>query len=199
MDVRLQIEWCILHVSYIPYNGVAMPSSCSMARSGYTALAVYLFMVQAAGAVLVPTQNRHQAITRPTAHCFAVASRAFHLPPLVLPALWSNERGAAGEVVPDPNGTADYGPMQINSLWLPLLRPLGITPTRLADDGCLNVWVAGAILSRERRRANGDLWRAIGWYHSHTPALAHAYRRRLLSHLRAALKQLPSSPEATAR
>lgn len=159
-------------------------------RIGYTLLMAYTLLVPPAGAILTPASPRPPAITRPTARCFAAASRAFHLPPLVLPALWSNERGAAGEIVPDPNGTADYGPMQINSLWLPLLRPLGITPARLADDGCLNVWVAGAILSRERTRADGNLWRAIGWYHSRTPALADAYRRRLLAHLRAALRHL---------
>ncbi len=139
---------------------------------------------------------RAARVTRPTVQCFAEASRAFHLPPLVLPALWSNERGAPGQIVSDPNGTADYGPMQINSLWLPMLRPLGITPARLADDGCLNVWVAAALLSRERERAGGNLWRAIGWYHSRTPALARAYRNRLLAHLRGALARLESSEGA---
>lgn len=172
------------------------PMRLSRTSIGYTVLMAYTILGPYARAVPTTASPKPPAITRPTGRCFAAASRAFHLPPLVLPALWSNERGAAGEIVPDSNGTADYGPMQINSLWLPLLRPLGITPARLADDGCLNVWVAGAILSRERRRAGGDLWRAIGWYHSHTPALADAYRHRLLAHLRAALRHLPLASRA---
>ena len=122
-------------------------------------------------------------ITSPTPACFAVVSRHFGFPPLVLPAMWANEGGAPGQIVPDPNGTADYGPMQINSVWLPMLRRLGITGSMLADNGCLNVAVAGGILATERLRAGGNLWRAIGWYHSTTPSLAHAYRDQLLQRL----------------
>lgn len=122
-------------------------------------------------------------ITSPTPACFAVVSRHFGFPPLVLPAIWANEGGAPGQIVPDTNGTADYGPMQINSVWLPMLRRLGITGPMLADNGCLNVAVAGGILATERLRAGGNLWRAIGWYHSTTPSLAHAYRNQLLQRL----------------
>lgn len=127
--------------------------------------------------------HRVYPVTSPTPACFAVVSRHFGFPPLVLPAIWTNEGGAPGQIVPDPNGTADYGPMQINSVWLPWLRPLGITGRLLADDGCLNVAVAGSILATERLRAGGNLWRAIGWYHSTTPSLARAYRDRLLQRL----------------
>ena len=127
--------------------------------------------------------RRIHPVTAPTPACFAVVSRHFGFPPLVLPAIWATEGGAPGQVVPDPNGTADYGPMQINSVWLPVLQPLGITGRRLADNGCLNVAVAGSILATERLRAGGDLWRAIGWYHSVTPSLARAYRDQLLRRL----------------
>ena len=127
--------------------------------------------------------RRIHPVTAPTPACFAVVSRHFGFPPLVLPAIWATEGGAPGQVVPDPNGTADYGPMQINSVWLPVLQPLGITGRRLADNGCLNVAVAGGILATERWRAGGNLWRAIGWYHSTTPSLAHAYRDQLLQRL----------------
>jgi hypothetical protein len=122
-------------------------------------------------------------VTSPTPTCFAVVSRHFRFPPLVLPAIWANEGGAPGQIVPDTNGTADYGPMQINSVWLPVLGRLGITGPMLADDGCLNVAVAGGILATERLRAGGNLWRAIGWYHSTTPSLARAYREQLLQRL----------------
>ena len=127
--------------------------------------------------------SRSFPVTAPTPACFAVVSRHFGFPPLVLPALWANEGGAPGQIVPDTNGTADYGPLQINSVWLPVLRPLGITGRLLADDGCLNVAVAGSILATERLRAGGNLWRAIGWYHSTTPSLARAYRDQLLRRL----------------
>lgn len=127
--------------------------------------------------------RRPYPVTAPTPACFAVVARHFGFPPLVLPAIWANEGGAPGQIVPDPNGTADYGPMQINSVWLPVLQPLGITGRMLADNGCLNVAVAGGILATERLRADGNLWRAIGWYHSTTPSLAHAYRDQLLQRL----------------
>ena len=127
--------------------------------------------------------RRPYPVTAPTPACFAVVARHFGFPPLVLPAIWANEGGAPGQIVPDSNGTADYGPLQINSVWLPVLQPLGITGRRLADNGCLNVAVAGGILATERLRADGNLWRAIGWYHSTTPSLAHAYRDQLLQRL----------------
>lgn len=167
-----------------------------MSRLGHTekdirsCISSILTGVVALGAVIlagtIPTalaRERASALTAPIPACFAAVSRHFGFPPLVLPAIWANEGGQPGQIVPDTNGTEDYGPMQINSVWLPVLRPLGITGRMLADEGCVNVAVAGAILASERARAGGNLWRAIGWYHSTTPSLARRYRHQLLARL----------------
>jgi len=51
---------------------------------------------------------------------------------------------------------------------------------RLTGDGCFNIAAAGAILRAYLDEAHGDLMTAVGYYHSHRPALHQAYRQRVL-------------------
>ncbi|MHB8549221.1 MAG: lytic transglycosylase domain-containing protein [Thermoplasmataceae archaeon] len=119
--------------------------------------------------------------------CIREVAHRYSIPPLILGGVLLTEHGQPGAVNPDPNGTDDYGPMQINSVWLPVLATLGIGPRRLADDGCLNVLVGGAILALQRQAADGSLWTAIGWYHSRNRILAQQYRRSVMAHVRVLL------------
>jgi hypothetical protein len=121
----------------------------------------------------------------PLLACMAAVSAFYHLPPQALPAIHEVENGRAGIVRHNTNGTDDLGVMQINTLWVPVLShatrvPVMRVRTSLVHDDCFNVAVAGAIL-RIYLHESGDLVRAIGYYHSHTPALREAYELRVLS------------------
>jgi hypothetical protein len=115
----------------------------------------------------------------------AAVAAFYQLPPQALPAIYRVENGRAGYVQRNRNGTEDIGSMQINSLWLPILaHSTGLAPRRLRSalirQDCFNVAVAGAILRIYLNEAGDDLVRAIGYYHSHTPALREAYQMRVL-------------------
>jgi hypothetical protein len=122
----------------------------------------------------------------PLLACMLVVAELYGLPPRVLPAIHAVEGGWAGAVRGNANGSEDYGPMQVNSVWLgPLSRSTGLPPEilreRLIGDECFNVAVAGAILRLHLDASGNDLMRAIGNYHSRTPARHQAYQERVLS------------------
>jgi hypothetical protein len=115
----------------------------------------------------------------------AAVSAFYHLPPQVLPAIHAVENGRAGVVRHNSNGSDDLGVMQINTLWVPILSRATRVPVirvrySLVHNDCFNVAVAGAIL-RIYLHESGDISTAIGYYHSHTPALREAYQLRVLS------------------
>ena len=64
-------------------------------------------------------------------------------------------------------------------------RMAQITPesvrVRLVYDGCFNIAAAGAIMRTYLNEAQGDLMLAIGYYHSHTPALNLDYQSKVLA------------------
>ena len=49
----------------------------------------------------------------------------------------------------------------------------------MQHDGCANLAVGAWIIRYEQGKAKGDLWRAVGRYHSHQPGLAAAYQSKL--------------------
>ncbi|MDP1605169.1 MAG: lytic transglycosylase domain-containing protein [Rhodocyclaceae bacterium] len=84
------------------------------------------------------------------------------------------EGGRVGLRKANANGTYDLGPMQINTLWLPRLRALGVDESRLVWDYCANVAVGAWILAREMKSADAapntpEFWQSVGRYHSRTP------------------------------
>ncbi|MEQ8344246.1 MAG: lytic transglycosylase domain-containing protein [Sneathiellaceae bacterium] len=117
--------------------------------------------------------------------CVALVSSFYQLPPRVLPSIHAVEGGRPGMVSGNSNGSADLGVMQINTLWVPELarhtrQPEDIVRHRLTHDECFGIAAAGAILRIQLDREKGDLMRAIGNYHSRTPALNRAYGARVL-------------------
>ena len=115
----------------------------------------------------------------------ALVASLYHLPPRVLPAIQGVEGGRQGMLHLDADGTVDLGVMQINTRWLqPLSRythaPAGVVFRRLRDESCYNIAAAGAILRTYLDETRGDLLRAVGDYHSHTPQLNLAYRLQVL-------------------
>ncbi len=113
--------------------------------------------------------------------CILAASQFYHLPPRVLPSIQAVEGGAVGSISDNANGSQDLGVMQVNTLWIaPLAKATGLSPaqvrTRLIDDPCFNIAAAAAILRTYLREEHGDIMRAIGDYHSHTPTRNTAYQ-----------------------
>ena len=108
-----------------------------------------------------------------------------HLPPRVLPAIQAVEAGRPGIVSRNRNGRGDLGVMQVNSRWVPHLAaswrmPHAVVAERWIGDPCFNVAAAGAIMRIYLTEARGDVVRAVGYYHSHTPERASAYQVKVI-------------------
>lgn len=116
--------------------------------------------------------------------CMGLVASIYQLPPRVLPSIQAIEGGRPGSVGRNANGSEDLGVMQVNTLWLPALArytglPEAEVRERLIHHACFNIAAAGAILRNYLDAADGDLMRAIGNYHSHTPARHTAYRGKV--------------------
>jgi hypothetical protein len=95
------------------------------------------------------------------------------------------EGGRPGLAAINKNGSEDLGVMQINSLWVvPLAHQTRQSQAtirrRLLDESCFNIAAAGAIMRIYLNETKGDLPRAIGNYHSHTPVRHNSYRLKVL-------------------
>lgn len=118
--------------------------------------------------------------------CIALVSSFYHLPPRVLPSIQAVEGGRVGLVAENTDGSADLGLMQINTRWITPLaqhtgQPEGRIRQRLTNEPCFNIAAAGAILRIYLNEERGNLMRAIGDYHSHTPAYNESYQVQVLT------------------
>lgn len=125
-------------------------------------------------------------MTNPFLACMVSVATFYHLPPRVLPSIQAVEGGRPGLVHQNQDGSRDLGVMQVNTRWVqPLALPTGMPPQlvqqRLLDDPCFSIAAAGAIMRLFLDEAGGDLLRAVGYYHSHQPTLAEAYRLRVVA------------------
>ncbi|MCQ8239501.1 lytic transglycosylase domain-containing protein [Rhizosaccharibacter radicis] len=125
----------------------------------------------------------------PFAACMALVASIYHLPPRVLPSIQAVEGGRPGSVHHNTNDTEDLGVMQVNTRWLwPLSRytgaPVPVVYRRLRDEPCYNIAASGAIMRTYLDETHGDLMRAVGNYHSHTPALNMSYRLMVIESAR---------------
>lgn len=125
-------------------------------------------------------------VTNILAACLLVAAQAYAIPPAVLLGIYQVEGGKVGQQVgPNTNGSYDLGPMQINTIWIPeLAAEWGVSHATarqwIKDDPCTNVGVAAWILRRNLDET-GDLARSIAHYHSRTPTIGSAYKRKVVS------------------
>lgn len=117
-----------------------------------------------------------------TADCVVDAARASGMPVAALFAILATEGGKTGEALSNKNGTWDLGGFQVNSVHLNELATMGIAPENVLRDGRVNAYAAAWLLRKEYRRT-GNLWHAIGAYHSRTPHRRDAYIRRVKSNL----------------
>lgn len=110
--------------------------------------------------------------------CINQAAVTYHVPASLILSILTVEGGEVGTASPNKNGTFDYGPMQINTIWLDKIRPYGYTKEMIRNDPCANVMVGAWILSTNIA-SSSDLWRGIGGYHSYSPMLNDAYQHKV--------------------
>ena len=117
--------------------------------------------------------------------CMLAVSQFYHLPPRVLPSIQVVEGGRPGTISRNRNGTGDLGVMQVNTSWVPRIAESWHLPPkevahRLIVEPCFNIATAGAIMRIYLDEAGGDVTRAVGYYHSHSPGLAGNYEMKVI-------------------
>jgi len=112
---------------------------------------------------------------------------------------WHESRLKPQALARNRNGTWDIGAFQINSLHLTELAHHGID-ARALGDGCISAFVAAWHYARQVQR-HGNTWRAVGAYHSNTPARSAWYANAIANVLMAwqvlPPGQLPYDPAVT--
>lgn len=111
--------------------------------------------------------------------CVLQAAEQQRVPLAALVAIMAAEGGRVGRVSINTNDTYDIGPMQINSSWLDELAAHGVTEGAVVNNGCVNVLVGAWILGKALVEKDGDIWEAIGRYHSGTPHLKLKYQKHV--------------------
>jgi len=119
------------------------------------------------------------------AACIYLAAQAANLPPPILMTVLTVEAGHEGTHSPNSNGSEDYGPGQINTVWVgEIARTIHQSPetTRalLRYDGCFNIRVTANLLRRQINAA-GEFWTGVGWYHSRSKAESLKYIRKVIA------------------
>jgi hypothetical protein len=117
-----------------------------------------------------------------TPDCLVDAALEHDVPFAALMGILAAEGGKVGEALRNANGSWDLGPMQVNSCNLETLAVQGFSPEAILRDGCVNARAAAWLLGREYKRS-GNIWSAIGAYHSRTPKYRDAYIGRVRKHL----------------
>ena len=110
--------------------------------------------------------------------CINHAAVLYAVPATLIISVLKVEGGKNGMAKANSNGSYDYGPMQINTVWLPQIKPYGYTKETLQFNPCANVYVGTWILSQ--RIANSpNFWRGVGAYHSYTATENVPYQRKV--------------------
>ncbi len=119
-------------------------------------------------------------------HCLVNTAQQYQVSPLLIDAIIKAESNHNPQAINiNTSGSEDVGLMQINSQWLPQIKPLGYDRNNLFDP-CTNIQVGTWILAQEIRRF-GYTWTAVAAYNA-GPAKAKSqrgsrYALRVFSHL----------------
>jgi len=127
-------------------------------------------------------------VAKEIAMCIQMAAGWYDVPAPLLEAIHAVEGGYVGHSRENTNGSKDYGPMQINSLWVPgLAAELGASEAtiriNLQNNACFNVAV-GARIVKSHLDKTSDPVQAVGQYHSRTPHLRDSYSNKVVKQLR---------------
>lgn len=150
--------------------------------------------------VLTPAEARVQG-------CLFAAAEVYRLPPALILILLKVEGGRLGAVSGNSNATVDIGPMQVNTIWVPLVARHWRTTKEAAllalrDNFCANLEGGSWILRQALDEARGDFWSGVGTYHSHSPVHKDAYLRKVLAwtlRLRDQAQQPGAAPAVASR
>ena len=110
--------------------------------------------------------------------CIHQAAVAYQVPAKLIISVLKTENGRIGMANKNKNGTYDYGPMQINGMWLATINKYGYTANDIQYDACDNVKVGAWILAQ---KINGEdqVWRGVGDYHSKRVEINSGYADRV--------------------
>jgi len=158
-----------------------------MRRSCLLALVLVLAAFNAAGADAPPSPPSDPA--RDIAACVDRAAADFGVSKLLILLILDVEGGWVGASMRNTNGTYDYGPMQINSSWLPKLARFGITADLLQHHACTNIYT-GTWLLAKLSREHASIVDVIAHYHSPTRKHQIRYLGRVEQRVRARLAAL---------
>jgi hypothetical protein len=122
-------------------------------------------------------------LTPVTISCLLDAVYSQQVPLAAFVGIMAAENGQVSQVIVNRNGTYDIGPLQINSSWLGSLARHGISEVVVRNNGCVNVMAGAWIFRQVLVETKGDVWGAIGRYHSGRGSLALTYQRRVYRHL----------------
>jgi soluble lytic murein transglycosylase-like protein len=124
--------------------------------------------------------------------CINQAAITYYIPAKVIISVIATEGGDVGVARQNKNGTYDYGPMQINSSWLPTIKKYGYTEKLLRYDPCVNVMAGTWILSTKITQSR-DYWSGVANYHSFTPNLNARYKLKVLNYYQLLSQILPET------
>ena len=114
--------------------------------------------------------------------CIMQAAQASDVPLAALMGILAAEGGRTGQALSNDNGTWDLGPFQLNTCHTNELSKMGVSAEQVLRDGCINAHVAAWLLRKEYNRT-GEIWSAVGAYHSRTPSFQDVYIARVKGHL----------------
>ena len=116
------------------------------------------------------------------ANCFVEAGQKFNIAPILLTSIAIHESGMNSDLIHyNSNGSRDLGLMGLNTIHLKkngYLTKLNITEDQLLSNSCLNI-MAGAYPLAKKIEKYGNVWRAVGAYHSENIALGDIYIRNI--------------------
>lgn len=133
-------------------------------------------------ALPTPTQITPQALSA----CVLAAANKYQIPPAVLIGIMEVEGGLVGEETkPDPTYLYFMGPMHVSNRMIPEVAQVwnvdfDTAHNWLKNDGCVNVHVAAWILTKKIAET-GNLYQAIGRYHSDDSATAADYAKKVIA------------------
>lgn len=112
-------------------------------------------------------------------NCWYRSSVKYNLDPWLLYSIAYVESGHnIFAINKNKNGSYDMGMMQINSIWIPELKKVGIEPKHLFDP-CTSIDVGAWILAQNIKKY-GYSKSAIGAYNSRTPSIGLKYADKVL-------------------
>jgi len=110
--------------------------------------------------------------------CINQAAITYRVPAVLIVSVLLTEGGKIGSMTPNKNGTFDYGPMQINTVWLDKVKPYGFTEHDIQYNPCVNVWIGAWILGQRIADAT-DVWYGIGSYNSYSLPQNYRYKNKV--------------------